>query len=130
MTVAEETVPWRGVNHLALVTGDMDATVRFWHGVIDARLVTTLATPAFKHYFFEVAPGEAPVKAEYESVFALGPLCGIRDPEMVLRASRSCDELGLDTISAGGTIAFAMECAERGLFDGTVFEAEVGESRQ
>ena len=75
-------------------------------------------------HFFEVAPGEAPVKAEYENVFALGPLCGIRDPEVVLRASRSCDELGLDTISAGGTIAFAMECAERGLFDGTVFEAE------
>jgi aldehyde:ferredoxin oxidoreductase len=75
-------------------------------------------------HFFEVAPGEAPVKAEYENVFALGPLCGIRDPEVVLRASRSCDELGLDTISSGGTIAFAMECAERGLFDGTVFEAE------
>jgi len=75
-------------------------------------------------HFFEVAPGEAPVKAEYENVFALGPLCGIRDPEVVLRASRSCDELGLDTISAGGTIAFAMECAERGLFGGTVFEAE------
>jgi aldehyde:ferredoxin oxidoreductase len=75
-------------------------------------------------HFFEVAPGEAPVKAEYENVFALGPLCGIRDPEVVLRASRSCDELGLDTISAGGTIAFAMECAERGLFEGTVFEAD------
>src|SRR5215468_6216774 len=75
-------------------------------------------------HFFEVAPGEAPVKAEYENVFALGPLCGIRDPEIVLRASRRCDELGLDTISSGGTIAFAMECAERGLFDGTAFEAE------
>jgi catechol 2,3-dioxygenase-like lactoylglutathione lyase family enzyme len=65
MTVAEETVPWRGVNHLALVTGDMDATVRFWHGVIDARLVTTLATPAFKHYFFEVAPGNTVAFFEY-----------------------------------------------------------------
>jgi aldehyde:ferredoxin oxidoreductase len=75
-------------------------------------------------HFFEVAPGEAPVKAEYENVFALGPLCGIRDPEIVLRASRRCDELGLDTISAGGTIAFAMECAERGLFDGTPFAAD------
>ncbi|HEX4421502.1 MAG TPA: aldehyde ferredoxin oxidoreductase family protein [Kofleriaceae bacterium] len=75
-------------------------------------------------HFFEVTPGEAPVKAEYESVFALGPLCGVRDPEIVLRASRRCDELGLDTISAGGTIAFAMECAERGLFDGTAFAAE------
>jgi aldehyde:ferredoxin oxidoreductase len=57
------------------------------------------------------------VRLEYENLFALGPLCGISDPETVLRASRLCDELGLDTISAGGTIAFAMECAERGLID-------------
>jgi aldehyde:ferredoxin oxidoreductase len=35
----------------------------------------------------------------------------------VLRASKLCDELGLDTISAGGTIAFAMEAVERGLLD-------------
>ncbi len=75
-------------------------------------------------HFFEVAPGEKPVKAEYENVFALGPLCGIGDPEIVLRASRACDELGIDTISAGGTVAFAMECAERGLFDGTPVAAE------
>lgn len=57
------------------------------------------------------------VRMEYENLFALGPLCGISDPKAVLRASRFCDEAGLDTISAGGTIAFAMECAERGLID-------------
>ncbi len=54
------------------------------------------------------------VRMEYENVFALGPLCGISEPRWVLEASALCDELGLDTISAGGTIAFAMECAERG----------------
>jgi aldehyde:ferredoxin oxidoreductase len=75
-------------------------------------------------HFYEITPGTAPVKAEYENVFALGPLCGISDPAAVLAASRACDELGLDTISAGGTIAFAMECAERGLFNGTPFAAE------
>jgi aldehyde:ferredoxin oxidoreductase len=57
------------------------------------------------------------VRVEYENVFALGPLCGVSDPDAVLEASRRCDELGLDTISAGGTIAWAMECAERGLID-------------
>src|SRR5436309_9238685 len=57
MAATPDTVHWRGVNHLALVTPNMDATVRFWHGVLDARLVVTLATPAFRHYFFEVAPG-------------------------------------------------------------------------
>ena len=54
---------------------------------------------------------------EYENVFALGPLCGVDDADDVLAASHRCDELGLDTISAGGTIAWAMECAEAGLID-------------
>jgi aldehyde:ferredoxin oxidoreductase len=55
------------------------------------------------------------VRLEYETLFALGPLCGIGDRAVVLEAARACDQLGLDTISAGATIAFAMECAERGL---------------
>jgi len=55
------------------------------------------------------------VRLEYESLFALGSLCGVSDAETVLRAVERCDALGLDTISTGGTIAFAMECAERGL---------------
>src|SRR5579863_3188208 len=54
---------------------------------------------------------------EYENVFALGPMCGVAEPGAVLAASARCDDLGLDTISAGGTIAWAMECAERGLID-------------
>jgi aldehyde:ferredoxin oxidoreductase len=57
------------------------------------------------------------VRIEYENLFALGSLCGVSDRDAVLRASRRCDELGIDTISAGGTIAFAMECVERGLLD-------------
>jgi aldehyde:ferredoxin oxidoreductase len=57
------------------------------------------------------------VRVEYENVFALGPLCGVSDPDAVLAASARCDALGIDTISAGGTIAWAMECAERGLID-------------
>jgi aldehyde:ferredoxin oxidoreductase len=61
--------------------------------------------------------GSGGVRIEYESLFALGSLCGVSDPEAVLRASQRCDELGLDTISTGGTIAFAMECVERGWLD-------------
>jgi aldehyde:ferredoxin oxidoreductase len=63
------------------------------------------------------APGGARTRVEYENVFALGPLCGVSDPDAVLAASGRCDDLGLDTISAGGTIAWAMECAERGLIE-------------
>jgi catechol 2,3-dioxygenase-like lactoylglutathione lyase family enzyme len=65
MAASPDTVHWRGVHHLALITTDMDATVRFWHGVIDARLVATLATPAFRHYFFEVGEGNTVAFFEY-----------------------------------------------------------------
>ena len=54
-------------------------------------------------------------RLEYESLFALGPLVGVGDPDAVVRAVRRCDELGMDTISAGGVIAWAIETAERGL---------------
>ncbi|MCI0683234.1 MAG: aldehyde ferredoxin oxidoreductase family protein [Gemmataceae bacterium] len=61
------------------------------------------------------AENRGEVRLEYESLFALGPLCGVGDQDAVLRAARLCDRLGLDTISTGASIAFAMECAERGL---------------
>ena len=63
------------------------------------------------------APGGGTTRVEYENVFALGPLCGVSDPDAVLAASSLCDDLGIDTISAGGTLAWAMECVERGLID-------------
>jgi catechol 2,3-dioxygenase-like lactoylglutathione lyase family enzyme len=65
MAATPDTVHWRGVHHLALVTPDMDATVRFWHGVLDARLISTIGTPTFRHYFFEVGPGNTVAFFEY-----------------------------------------------------------------
>lgn len=66
MSAAGERPYWRGVHHLALVTTDMDATVRFYHGVLGARLVVTLATPAFRHYFFEFDQGNTVAFFEYQ----------------------------------------------------------------
>ncbi len=68
-------------------------------------------------HLYSMKNGSGSVRLEYENLFAFGPLCGIDDPEIVLEASRRCDEWGLDTISAGGTIAFAMECVQRNLLD-------------
>ena len=67
-------------------------------------------------HIYRVGQGKK-VRVEYENVFALGPMCGVSDPDAVLAASARCDDLGIDTISAGGTIAWAMECAQRGLID-------------
>jgi aldehyde:ferredoxin oxidoreductase len=66
-------------------------------------------------------PSETAAASEYESVWALGPNCGVDDLDAVLAAIRACDALGLDTISTGAAIAFAMECAERGLLDADAF---------
>jgi len=72
--------------------------------------------------------GRQGVRLEYESLFALGSLCGVGDGDAVLRAAQRCDELGLDTISTGGTIAFAMECVQRGLLDETWLTFGSGEA--
>ena len=58
---------------------------------------------------------EAKGRMEYESAFALGPLVGLGNSNAVIRASQFCDEAGIDTISAGATVAWAMECFERGV---------------
>lgn len=52
---------------------------------------------------------------DYETIYAFGPNCGINDPEIIIAADRLCDDYGMDTISCGVTIGFAMECFEKGL---------------
>jgi catechol 2,3-dioxygenase-like lactoylglutathione lyase family enzyme len=64
----QEGPRWRGINHLALITDDMDATVRFYHGVLGARLVATIGTPQFRHYFFEFGPENTVAFFEYTGI--------------------------------------------------------------
>jgi len=52
---------------------------------------------------------------EYETIFAFGSNCGVASLEMIAKADRMSDELGVDTISAGAVISFAMECYEKGV---------------
>ena len=66
-------------------------------------------------HLYRTQDGATTGRLEYETLFALGPLLGIDDPNIIISAAALCDRLGLDTISTGGTIAWAMECVERGL---------------
>ncbi|OGL09078.1 MAG: hypothetical protein A3I14_01575 [Candidatus Rokubacteria bacterium RIFCSPLOWO2_02_FULL_73_56] len=59
---------------------------------------------------------------EYETIFALGPMLGIANPEALILANDLCDLLGMDTISMGVTLAFVCEALERGWLT----QAEVG----
>jgi aldehyde:ferredoxin oxidoreductase len=67
---------------------------------------------------FEVREGSfagARARTEFESIALLGPNCGISDFAAIVRANELCDELGIDTMSAGNAVALVMELAERGL---------------
>jgi len=52
---------------------------------------------------------------EYETIYALGTGCGIFDLAPIIQADMMCDLYGIDTMAVGVTIAFAMECYEKGL---------------
>ncbi|MFQ5833907.1 MAG: aldehyde ferredoxin oxidoreductase C-terminal domain-containing protein [Candidatus Thorarchaeota archaeon] len=56
--------------------------------------------------------GEGP---EYETISSFGTMCGVDNLEAITLAHFLCNEYGIDTISAGSTVAFAMECFQRGI---------------
>jgi aldehyde:ferredoxin oxidoreductase len=110
---------FEGAERLGLAPGDPNADLGPARRV--ARASCASCTIGCEHIYAlqgEAKPGG--VRLEYESLYALGPLCGVDDPGAVLRASAACDAYGLDTISTGATVAFLMDCAERGWADGRV----------
>lgn len=82
------------------------------------RDTTCLKCPVACGKQYAIASGEfAGRKAkmpEYETIFALGPMLGIANPEALTLANDLCDLLGMDTISLGVTLAFVCEAIERG----------------
>lgn len=74
------------------------------------------------------ADGEVIIEGpEYETTDALGPMVDNSDPNVVIQANHLCNEYGLDTISTGVCIAFAMECHQRGLLQDPDFSLEWGD---
>lgn len=52
---------------------------------------------------------------EYETIGTFGSYCGVKDLAVISRANQICNEYGVDTIACGATIAWAMECYEKGI---------------
>lgn len=48
-------IRFNGVNHLAMATGDMDTTIRYWRDLLGMRLVAGLGQPGYRHYFFQIS---------------------------------------------------------------------------
>jgi catechol 2,3-dioxygenase-like lactoylglutathione lyase family enzyme len=76
-------IRYQGVHHLAMATGDMDRTVRFWRDLLGMRLVLALGKPGYRHYFFEISendliaffewPGVSPVEEKEHGYPVKGP---------------------------------------------------------
>ena len=77
--MSTEPPRWRGINHLALVTPDMDATVRFFHGVLGMRLVASVMAGPMRHYFFELGPENTIAFFEVKDAEAFAVPAGIPD---------------------------------------------------
>ncbi len=80
--------------------------------------VSTLPGEASNKYMVDTRPhnwkiaGEGP---EYEAAWAMGAECGIGDLDALIKANWLCNELGMDSISFGATVAAAMELYEKGV---------------
>jgi len=97
------------------------------HGNLDGAAVIKYQTrkvacescPVACHGYSKVETGPYAVgdtvKPEYESLVMFGSNCMIDDVEATMKANHLCNLYGIDTIATGNTIAFAMECYDRGL---------------
>ncbi len=64
---------FNGINHLAMATGDMDATIKFWRDLLGMRLIAGLGRPGYRHYFFEISPTDTIAFFEWEGVKPVKP---------------------------------------------------------
>jgi len=61
-------IKYNGVNHLAMATGDLDKTVRFWRDLLGMRLVAGLGQPGYRHYFFQISDNDLLAFFEWSGV--------------------------------------------------------------
>ena len=96
---------WEAISGQTLTAKYLQKTVACWGCPVSCGRYTKIDEPGFE------GEGEGP---EYETGFALGAMCLVDNLAAITKANYVCNDLGLDTMSMGGTIACAMELFERG----------------
>jgi catechol 2,3-dioxygenase-like lactoylglutathione lyase family enzyme len=61
-------ITFKGINHVALVTRDMDGTIRFWRDLLGMRLIAAMGRPGYRHYFLEVSQSDMVAFFEWPEV--------------------------------------------------------------
>jgi catechol 2,3-dioxygenase-like lactoylglutathione lyase family enzyme len=59
---------YTGINHLAMVTGNMNKTIRFWRDLLGMRLIAGLGRPGYRHYFFEISKHDMIAFFEWDDI--------------------------------------------------------------
>jgi len=111
----------RAYDRLEDPEGRIELNPRYWvHEYRQGRRPCPFCTKPCSQYFVaEDTPyGDIEVDGpEYETLYSFGGACEVDSIEAVAKANEMCDNLGLDTISAGIAIAWAMEAYEKGMID-------------
>lgn len=96
---------WQAISGQTLTEKYLKKTIACWACPISCGRFTKVEEPGFE------GEGEGP---EYETAFALGALCMVDNLAAITKANYICNDLGLDTMTMGATIACAMELFDRG----------------
>ncbi|MFU8796468.1 MAG: VOC family protein [Dehalococcoidia bacterium] len=64
-------IKFNGINHLAMATGDIDRTIRFWRDLLGMRLVAGLGQQGYRHYFFQISETDLIAFFEWTGVRAV-----------------------------------------------------------
>lgn len=95
-----------------------DVSGEYLHEHLEVKTVACSGCPIACEHWSKVREGKykgAIAGIDYEPLFALGPNCGLTSLPPIIKAMQMCDELGLDGMSAGVVVSWAMECYERGI---------------
>jgi catechol 2,3-dioxygenase-like lactoylglutathione lyase family enzyme len=94
-------VAFTGVSHLAFITRDLSATVRFYRDLLGLRLGLALADDTTKHYFFELTPRDSIAFFVWDDATPIAP----KRPGVPTRAARGFDHVALGVASKGDLLA-------------------------
>ncbi|HMK36977.1 MAG TPA: VOC family protein [Desulfomonilaceae bacterium] len=102
-------IQFNGINHLAMVTPDMDETIRFWRDLLGLRLVAGLGNPGYRHYFFEISKYDMIAFFEWTGVEPLAE----KDHGAPVKGSIAFDHVsfGVDTLDSLWELKDKLEAA-------------------
>ncbi|WP_291319380.1 VOC family protein [Desulfonatronospira sp.] len=83
---------YKGINHVALATNDLDSTIRFWRDLVGLRLIAGLGRPGYRQYFFEIGPRDMLLFFEWNKVRPLPE----KDHGVPVKGSFGFDHLALE----------------------------------